>query len=83
MTPPKAFPLKDESMIKFDIRNDAIEEMTSAIKLLAEAEGIGLIDLNATISRHPEFFTFDGVHPDAKGASHIAQTVLNSLRASK
>ena len=83
MTPPKAFPLKDETMIKFDIRNEAIEEMTSAIRQLSEAEGIGLIDLNSTISHHPEFFTFDGVHPDAKGASHIAQTVFKSLRAEK
>ncbi len=83
MTPPKAFPLKGESTVKFDIRNEALEEMTSAIKQLSEAEGIGLIDLNATISNHPEFFTFDGVHPDAKGASHIANTVFQSLIASK
>ena len=83
MTPPKAFPLKGESAVKFDIRNEALEDMTEAIKRLSEEEAIGLIDLNATISNHPEFFTFDGVHPDAKGASHIANTVFQSLRASK
>jgi lysophospholipase L1-like esterase len=64
------------------MNNDRIDEITDAIKKLGEELKLPVIDINAATKKHPEFFSFDGLHPDAGGARLIAETVYEELSSS-
>jgi lysophospholipase L1-like esterase len=81
LTPPTEFVLKNKKAVKYGMIKEAVDEMTAGIKRLAGDLGIEVIDINATTSSHPEFFSFDGVHANAQGAKHIAETVYAAMGA--
>lgn len=79
MAPPPCYPFLgkvgyhiDAEMIKNEIRPTVFS--------LAEEKGIGLIDLYSVFDGKKELFT-DGVHPNAKGAELLAQTVYDRIKA--
>jgi lysophospholipase L1-like esterase len=40
-----------------------------------------VVDIHAATANHPEFFQFDGVHPNGAGEQLIAQTLYDTLKA--
>ena len=54
--------------------------MTVGIKRMVQELGIEVIDIHTATAPHPEHFSFDGVHANAKGAKYIADTVYAALR---
>jgi len=79
MTPPRQFLVRNKAVVYFDMSNEIVDEITKAIKFLAEAENLHVIDINAATASHPECFWLDGVHPNTAGARIIAETVYAAL----
>lgn len=52
--------------------------LVPAIRTIATETGVTLIDNNAPLLNHPEYF-LDGVHPTPEGAGIIANAVVNGL----
>jgi lysophospholipase L1-like esterase len=82
MTPPTQFSAENYTKVIMKMNNDRIDEITDAIKKLGEELKLPVIDINAATKKHPEFFSFDGLHPDAGGARLIAETVYEELSSS-
>jgi acyl-CoA thioesterase-1 len=80
MTPPPQFAKKGREK-KTRLRNERIGEMIESIKTIAAELGVKVIDIHAALGGHPEYFGFDGVHPNAEGARAIAETVYSKLSA--
>jgi acyl-CoA thioesterase I len=80
LTPPTEFKLKNKRAVKYGMSKEAVDEMTAGIKKLANELDIQVIDINAATSAHPEHFSFDGIHANAAGARHIAETVYAAIR---
>jgi lysophospholipase L1-like esterase len=80
LTPPTEFKLKNRKTVKYDMIKEAVDEMTVGIKTIARRLGVEVIDINAATAPHPEHFSFDGVHANARGAKHIAETVYAAIR---
>jgi acyl-CoA thioesterase I len=80
LTPPTEFKLKNQNAVKYGMNKEAVQEMTVGIKKIAQELGVEVIDINAATAPHPEHFSFDGVHANAKGAKHIAETVCAAIR---
>jgi len=79
MTPPTQFSVENYTKVIHKMNNDRLDEITDALKKLAEELDMRVIDINAATKNHPEFFCFDGLHPDAGGAKLIAETVYEAL----
>ena len=79
LTPPTQFILKNHKAVKYSMVKEAVNEMTAGIKKLANELDIAVIDINAATAPHPEYFSFDGVHANVKGARHIAETVYAAI----
>jgi lysophospholipase L1-like esterase len=75
MTPPAVYGRGRAGKVMYGMDAAAIEEMCAAVRELAREEEIGLIDVHAATSGHPEAFRCDGVHPSAAGAALIAEAV--------
>ncbi len=79
LTSPCAYSLKEGAKVNYDISNDNINLMVTALKALAQELNLPVIDINKLTSTHKDWFTFDGVHPDAQGANAIAREVYYTL----
>lgn len=79
MTPPTQFSVENYTKVIHKMNNDRLGEITDALKKLAEELKLPVININAATKNHPEFFCFDGLHPDAGGAKLIAETVYEAL----
>lgn len=79
LTPPTQFKLENQDALKFSMIERAVDEMAVGIKKLAAEFGIEVIDINAATAPHPEHFSFDGIHANAQGAKHIADTVYAAI----
>ncbi len=82
MTPSTQFPVENYTKVIYKMNNDRLDEITAALKKLAEELDLPVIDVNAATKTHPEFFCFDGLHPDAGGARLIAETAYKALAPS-
>ena len=80
LTPPTEFKLKNQKAVKYGMIQEAVAEMTAGIKKIAQEFAVEVIDINTATAPHPEYFSFDGVHANAKGAKHIAETVYAAIR---
>ena len=60
--------------------NDRLIKINAAVKNYAHESGYQLIDIYNITKKHPEFFTTDGVHPDADGAKFIAEYIYSSVK---
>jgi acyl-CoA thioesterase I len=81
LTPPTEFKLKNQKTVKYGMVKEAVDEMTAGIKNIAREHNVEVIDINTATAPYPEYFSFDGVHANAKGAKHIAETVFSSIRS--
>ncbi|NLA86879.1 MAG: hypothetical protein GX847_06255 [Clostridiales bacterium] len=82
MTPSTQFPVENYTKVIHKMNNDRLDEITAALKKLAEELDLPVIDVNAATKTHLEFFCFDGLHPDAGGARLIAETAYEALAPS-
>ncbi len=63
----------------FGIQPDVVEEITQIVERIASERGYTLVDIHALTLAHPEWFTKDGIHPDADGAAAIAEEVYHAI----
>ncbi|MFP3727622.1 GDSL-type esterase/lipase family protein [Priestia filamentosa] len=66
--------------MNFNIQQDKVNEIVEACKDLAEELEIELVNINEVTKGHPEWFTLDGIHPDANGAKAIAKAVYHTIK---
>lgn len=81
MTPPTQFPCDNYTKVVHTMNNDRLDVITDALIKLGEELQVSVIDIHTATKTHPEFFSFDGLHPDAGGARLIAETVYAFLIA--
>lgn len=78
MTPPPTYSFLGK--VQYNISATLVQnEVNEAVKLLAEIKGIECIDLYAVFEGKKELYT-DGVHPNARGARLIAETVYERIK---
>lgn len=54
-----------------------LENYRSAVRRLAAARGLALVDLGSRLAEHPGWLSADGVHPSPEGKKSIAQLVAD------
>jgi len=59
--------------------NRRLMKINAGVRKYANNNGYQLIDLYKATKKHPEYFTYDGVHPDADGAEYIASYIYDKL----
>lgn len=80
MTPPTQFTVKNYTKVVQTMNNNRLDLIADALKKLGRELDVNVIDIHTATKTHPEFFTFDGLHPDAGGARFIAETVYEVLK---
>ena len=68
-----------EGPVKFGINPDVLPEICNAVEEIAYENNCICIDINAFTSENSQWFSKDGVHPDANGAGGIANYISNSI----
>ncbi|GAB2578012.1 GDSL-type esterase/lipase family protein [Spirosoma areae] len=76
-TPAKAY---RHAVTDDEIRNVYIDQEIKVIHELVAQRNLTLIDVNQLTAQHPEWFSLDGIHPNAAGAKAIAQLVCKTIR---
>lgn len=79
LTPPAAFGDDGPYRLHYSMDQSIIVEMGEAIKLLGETLGLKVVDTYAVTDGHPEYYAWDGIHPNADGADAIANAVYDVL----
>jgi lysophospholipase L1-like esterase len=79
MTPPSAFPRGPGGKLWYGMSNAVMDEISAALRALAQQEPLKLIDLRAATAAHPECFFMDGIHTNVAGAALIARTVQAAI----
>lgn len=64
----------------FDIQDEWVAEISRIITEVAREKDLPLIDIRTLTKAHPEWFTKDGVHPNADGAASMAELVASTIR---
>ena len=71
LLPPPVFPFCGK--VRWDIRSEVLEnEVLPICRRVAEGKGVPVIDIHSALAGRKELF-MDGCHPNAKGASLIAE----------
>lgn len=78
-TLPKIHPAAEGKNPKSIFQEDALLTANQIIQEIAAEKSLPLIDLYTLTADHPEWFAKDGLHPNAKGASQIAQAVYDQI----
>jgi lysophospholipase L1-like esterase len=63
------------------IRDSALQKEIPIIKDIAATRGLPVIDANTPLKNFPQFFSADGVHPDAAGEDTIAHIIYRAIIA--
>lgn len=79
MTPATVFPESFNAADSYTINAEIVNLIAQLIRQLAQDENLPLIDIHSATKTHPEFFQEDGVHPNAQGASFIADCVSEAI----
>ena len=58
---------------------DLLAEITAVIRETAADMGLPLIDIYALTQDHPEWYVYDGIHPNAQGYQAIAEEVFQAV----
>jgi lysophospholipase L1-like esterase len=80
LTPPVQFPVENPTKVIHALRTRELDEITAALRKLGAELSLGVIDIHTAMENRPEYFKFDGLHPDAGGARLIAETVYLYLK---
>jgi acyl-CoA thioesterase I len=67
--------------VTLGIRDSVIQKEIPILKEVAAARGLAIIDANTPLLKIPQYFSVDGVHPDAAGEDTIAHIVFRALKA--
>ena len=80
-TPAAAYPGPGakNGVYTYKIRERELEEARAVVRRVAAEEGLPLIDTAVLTAAHPEWFVFDGIHPNAKGARALAEIVSRAV----
>ncbi len=81
LTPPSTFLVKDRTELPSGMNASAVAEITERVKQIGAALNLSAVDIHSVTASHPEFFKFDGIHPDAAGARLIAKAVSDEISA--
>ena len=80
-TPPCAFtPINRFFTITNDAKLNRITEIAALARAVAEERNLETVDLYAQTEGRREYFSPDGLHPNAAGARLIADTVYRALK---
>lgn len=71
---------KTEGSMEYGIRKPEILEACEAVCEIGREKNLTLIDINNQTKEHPEWFVFDGIHPNASGAAKIAEIVYENMK---
>lgn len=71
---------KTEGSYNYGINEEGLQMECVAVKELAVEMGLELIDMHEVTSGHPEWYRFDGIHPNKNGANAVATTTYNFLK---
>lgn len=69
-----------EGLAEFDINPELFPEICSTVEEIAEENSCVYIDINALTRGNSQWFSKDGVHPDANGAGKIAEYIAESIK---
>jgi lysophospholipase L1-like esterase len=56
-----------------------IAEIAGIVKETGASLSLPVVDIHAATANHPEFFWFDGLHPDGDGQQLIAKTLYDTF----
>ena len=62
------------------IRDSVIKKIIPIIREISTERGLSVIDANTPLQPFPQYFSADGVHPDATGLDTIARVIYRALR---
>lgn len=60
----------------------ALRAVRAEVKSAAQAAGVTYVDVGNPLQGHPEWFTSDGVHPNAQGYQKLGTVILAAIRKS-
>ncbi len=80
MTPPSTFLVRGKTALPGGMNGEVIAEISGIVKDIGASLSIPVVDIHAATANHPEFFQFDGVHPNGAGEQLIAQTLYDTLK---
>ncbi|MBN1756873.1 MAG: hypothetical protein JW863_01060 [Chitinispirillaceae bacterium] len=63
------------------IRDSILQKIIPIIQEIAAERQLPLIDANTPLQAFPQFFSVDGVHPNAEGLDTIAHIIYRALKA--
>ncbi|MGA2507021.1 MAG: GDSL-type esterase/lipase family protein [Chitinispirillaceae bacterium] len=63
------------------IRDSVIQKVIPIIRQAASERGLTVIDCNTPLKNFPQYFSVDGVHPNAAGEDTIAHVLYRALTA--
>lgn len=64
----------------YGINPNRIHDINQVICETAQAMNLELADVYELSKKHPEWYTYDGIHPDAKGAYAAAELLASYFR---
>jgi lysophospholipase L1-like esterase len=67
--------------ISWGIRDSIIKKIIPIIKQIGSERGVPVIDVNTPLLAFPQYFSVDGVHPNAAGEDTIAHVIYRVLLA--
>ncbi len=70
---------KTEGTLKYDIDKDNLNIVVEATFELAKELGLEIVDTFSLTASHPEWYGFDGVHPDKHGAKAMAELYCQTI----
>jgi acyl-CoA thioesterase-1 len=68
------------STVSWGIRDSIIKKIIPIIKEIAAERGLSVIDVNTPLLHFSEYFSVDGIHPNAAAADTIAQVIYRSIK---
>lgn len=80
-TPTAAFQklIKSQKPYVLTISLDVLREIAEIVREVGEELELPVVDLYAKTQEHPEWFLFDGLHPNGKGCKVIAEEVFQEI----
>jgi lysophospholipase L1-like esterase len=68
------------STVSWGIRDSIVKKIIPIIKEIAAERGLTVIDVNTPLLPFSNYFSVDGIHPNAAAADTIAQVIYRSIK---
>ena len=78
----KAFDKEDEivELAAYGICPEQVEVINDCIRTIATERGYELIEMEELTAAHPEWFEWDGIHPDTAGTKEMAKLIAETIK---